>query len=85
MQIDYVTIGRRIREEAPFRLKEGEELSLDLFIDHSVIEVYANQRQAICRRVYPTAPAEADCIRLAPGSAAPRTLEAWELDAANPY
>ena len=77
--------GRRIREEAPFCLKEGEELSLDLFIDRSVIEVYANQRQALCRRVYPTAPAEADGICLAPGAAAPCTLEAWELDAANPY
>lgn len=51
--------GFCIREEAPFMLREGEKLSLDVFVDKSVIEVYANERQAICRRVYPTKPHEA--------------------------
>jgi beta-fructofuranosidase len=40
-------------ESAPFVLKEGEKLKLDIFIDKSIIEIFANDRQAICRRVYP--------------------------------
>jgi len=45
--------GRRALEQAPFRLAEGEPLTLRVFVDKSVVEVYANDRQAICRRVYP--------------------------------
>ena len=47
------TQGRPVIEAAPFILGEGETLELVVFIDHSIIEVYANERQAICRRVYP--------------------------------
>jgi beta-fructofuranosidase len=45
--------GRKIREEAPFVLGGDEALKLDLFVDKSIAEVYANDRQAICRRVFP--------------------------------
>lgn len=45
--------GRRIREEAPFALKDGEVLNIDIFVDKSIVEVYVNERQAICRRVFP--------------------------------
>lgn len=44
--------GRPILEAAPFALAAGESLELTIFIDNSIIEVYANERQAICRRVY---------------------------------
>ena len=44
------------KEEAPFTLAEGETLDLDVFVDKSVVEVYANERQAIVRRVYPSKP-----------------------------
>ena len=46
--------GRKILEEAPFELKKDEPLVLRIFIDKSIIEVYANNRQAITRRIYPT-------------------------------
>lgn len=46
-------MGRVVKEFAPFALKEGEKLHLRVFIDKSVIEIYANHRQAITRRVYP--------------------------------
>ena len=36
-------------EEAPFELQEGEKLVLNIFIDKSIIEVYANERQAVVR------------------------------------
>ena len=56
--------GRRVREEALFELREGENLFLDILIDKSVIEVYANKRQAICRRAYPSDPQNAVGIKL---------------------
>ena len=56
--------GWCVREEAPLMLEEGEELSLDIFVDKSVIEVFANRRQAICRRVYPTSPQHSKGVRL---------------------
>ncbi len=45
--------GRRALEQAPFRFAADEPLTLRVFVDKSVVEVYANDRQAICRRVYP--------------------------------
>lgn len=77
--------GRMIKEEAPFVLKEGESLTLDIFVDKSVIEVYANERQAICRRVYVSDPADAVNVYLMDDAAAPAVLEAWEMAPANPY
>ena len=41
-------------QAAPFRLAEGEALELRVFIDRSVIEVFANRRQCLTQRVYPT-------------------------------
>ena len=40
-------------ESLPFELKEGEKLEIHILIDKSVIEVFANERQAIARRIYP--------------------------------
>ena len=39
-------------ECAPFRLSDGEELNLRVFIDGDIVEVFANDRQAISRRVF---------------------------------
>ena len=75
--------GRRIREEAPFELREGEKLSLDILIDKSVIEVYANKRQAICRRVYPTDPQNATGVKLIGN--APEKLDTYKMFPSNPY
>ena len=36
-----------------WNLRTGEALQLRVFVDKSVIEVFANDRQAITRRVYP--------------------------------
>ena len=40
-------------ETAPFKLKKGESLDLRIFIDKSVLELFANGRQAMGLRVYP--------------------------------
>ncbi|MDF1514843.1 MAG: glycoside hydrolase family 32 protein [Anaerolineae bacterium] len=41
---------------APFTLMPGENLQLRIFIDRSIIEVFANGRQCVTQRVYPTLP-----------------------------
>ncbi|MEF9878954.1 MAG: GH32 C-terminal domain-containing protein, partial [Clostridia bacterium] len=38
--------------QAPLTLEANEKLELTLYLDKSVIEIFANQRQAITRRVY---------------------------------
>ena len=78
--------GPKKIEAAPFELKAGEPLDLRLFVDKSVVEVFANDRQAITRRVYPT---RADSVGVTlfsvGGSVRVPTLEAWDMMPSNPY
>lgn len=69
------------KESAPLVLKEGEALMLDIFVDKSVVEVFANERQAICRRIYPTNPEMATGVTLL-GDA---DIDVWEMMPSNPY
>ena len=39
---------------APFSLKKNEKLEIQIFIDKSIIEIFANGRQCVTQRVYPT-------------------------------
>ena len=41
-------------QEAPFELGEGETLRLHIFLYRSVLEVFANGRQCLTQRIYPT-------------------------------
>ena len=40
-------------QSAPFELAKGETLKLDIFLDRSVIEIFANSRQCVTQVVYP--------------------------------
>ena len=73
-------------EEASFELARHERLMLRVFIDKSVIEVFANDRQAITRRVYP-ARDDSDRVRLfcAGGSASFSDIEVWEMMPSNSW
>jgi beta-fructofuranosidase len=79
-------VGRKVVERAPLDLKPGEALRLRVFIDKSVVEIFANDRQAIGRRVYP---AHADSLGVAlfvnRGEATFKKVTAWELAPTNPY
>lgn len=78
--------GRKVVERAPFALKPGEPLTLRVFVDKSVVEIYANDRQAIARRVYPARPDSVGVSLFTRGGAAQfRTVRTWEIMAANPY
>jgi len=78
--------GRKVVERAPFALKPGETLKLRVFVDKSVVEIYANDRQAIARRVYP---ARADSLGLflfaQGGGARFKNVTAWDMMPSNPY
>jgi len=78
--------GRRAVERAPLELRQGEGLSLRVFVDKTVVEVYANQRQAICRRVYPGRNDSLDVVLYAEeGEAIVPSAKAWEMMPSNPY
>jgi beta-fructofuranosidase len=78
--------GRRVLEQAPFDLREGEPLTLRVFVDRSIVEVYANNRQAIGRRVFP---GRGDSLGVAlfatGGDAHVSSVKTWEMMPANPY
>ena len=47
-------VRARSPEIGPLYLEEGEPLKLRIFIDRSVVEVFANGRQCLTVRVYPS-------------------------------
>ncbi|OBT45074.1 hypothetical protein VE00_05173 [Pseudogymnoascus sp. WSF 3629] len=48
--------GRLTPDSGPFKLQDGEDLHVRVFVDNSIIEVYANGRFALSTRVYPSRP-----------------------------
>jgi sucrose-6-phosphate hydrolase SacC (GH32 family) len=70
--------------EPPLALAPGEPLALRLFLDRSVLEVFANGRQAIAHRLYPS---RADSVGTAVfargGSCRVRSVRAWHLATVN--
>lgn len=80
------SLGRPIKETAPFRLNSKEKLRLRVFIDNSVIELFANDRQAITRRVFPTEKENADIYVYFSGEKAKfEEIKAWDVAPTNPY
>jgi beta-fructofuranosidase len=78
--------GRKVVERAPFALKPGEPLKLRVFVDKSVVEVFANDRQAIGRRVYPTRSDSLGLVLFASGGSARfKFVKAWDMMPSNPY
>ena len=71
-------------QAAPFSLKSGETLSLRIFLDRSILEVFANDRQCVTQRIYPTLP---DSLGVALFSQGGKTIiesiEAWDINAIN--
>ena len=73
-------------EAAPFELKKGERLKLRVFVDKSVVEVFANSRQAVVRRIYPAQPDSLGVsLFTAGGSAEVHTLKSWKISPSNPF
>lgn len=71
---------------APFELKPGEPLRLRIFLDRSVLEVYANDRQCITQRIYPSRGDSLGVKLIARGGTAKvKSLDAWDISATNSW
>jgi sucrose-6-phosphate hydrolase SacC (GH32 family) len=78
--------GRKVIEAAPFTLKPGEPLTLRVFVDRSVVEVFANDRQVITRRIYPARRDSLGVSVFANGGAAKvKQVKAWQMAPSNAY
>ena len=78
--------GRPVLERAPLQLADGEALQLRVFIDKSVVEVFANDRQAIARRVYPEGDASTGVALFARGgSARCSAIRTWGMAPSNAW
>ncbi|KTG08895.1 sucrose-6-phosphate hydrolase [Haloprofundus marisrubri] len=64
---------------------EGDTLSLRVFVDGSILELFANERRCLTSRVYPTrADSEGVSLSAVGGDVTLQSSRAWELDATFP-
>ncbi|MCE9555636.1 MAG: glycoside hydrolase family 32 protein [Planctomycetes bacterium] len=81
-------VKRRIvrLQEAPLELAAGEPLRLRIYLDRSILEVYANRRQCITQRIYPTRKDSVGVALFSRGGAAQvRSVDAWQVMPTNAY
>jgi len=78
--------GPKTVESAPFELADDEPLKLRVFVDRSIVEVFANDRQAAMRRIYPTRNDARGVVLFANGSDMRiPSLRAWDMPETNPW
>ncbi|MHC4573682.1 MAG: glycoside hydrolase family 32 protein [Planctomycetota bacterium] len=86
--LDRLPADKRIvkAQEAPFELRKRETLKLRIFLDRSVVEVFADGRQCITGRIYPTRTDSLGVILFSRGgSVKVKSVEAWDMAPANSY
>jgi beta-fructofuranosidase len=67
-------------QSGPFLLGRGEPLRLRIFLDGSVMEIFANDRFCLTARVYPVGPRSTGvALHAGGGTANMVSLEAWEM------
>jgi len=77
--------GRKIIETAPFSAEKSKPVVLRVFVDKGIVEVYANDRQAIARSVYPQLGGKGVRLFANGGDVKVVSVKAWELSPSNPY
>ncbi len=79
-------MGVRVLEGGPLVLSEGELIHARVLVDKSVVEVFANDRQAVLRRIYPLR-SDSVGVRLFARGGAVRihSVAAWDVMPSNPY
>lgn len=71
---------------APFKLNDGEPLKLRVLMDKSIVEIFANERQAVTQRIDPTRPDSMGiALSATGGNAVVKTIDAWDMAPANPW
>ncbi|MDR2675416.1 MAG: glycoside hydrolase family 32 protein [Opitutaceae bacterium] len=73
-------------QTAPLKLDAGEPLTLRVYLDRSILEVYANDRQCVTQRIYPTLPDAKGVALFTAGDAMeiPR-LQVFDISPTNPW
>lgn len=70
----------RSLQAGPLALRPGEGLTLHIFLDRSIIEVYANTRACLTSRIYPTRPDSLGLGVFAQGGPVKlKSLDVWEM------
>ena len=70
----------RAPETGPVVLEDGENLRLRVFVDRSIVEVFANERLCVAARVYPGREDSVGVSLRAQGSdAVLKSLDAWQM------
>jgi beta-fructofuranosidase len=62
-----------------FELQPNERLQLDIFLDHSIVEVFANGRACVTSRIYPALPDSLGVDLLQSGNARLVLLDIWYM------
>lgn len=71
-------------QRVPFPLEQGEHLALEIFIDRSIIEVFANRKICVTQRVYPSDPNSTHVSAFVKGGAVRvNGARAWQLAKTN--
>lgn len=71
----------RESQTGPLQLRPGEPLELHIFIDRSIVEVFANSRQCLTKRIYPDRPDSLGIgLLIRGGSAKLRSMDVWQID-----
>ncbi|MCU0519494.1 MAG: glycoside hydrolase family 32 protein [Anaerolineae bacterium] len=78
--------GAKVVEGGPLTLGDGQPLRLRVFVDRSIVEVFANERQAVTRCIYPTRRDSLGVSLFARGAAVEvPAVQVWEMAPANPW
>ena len=75
-------VSNRAAQRAAFKVPYGSSVDLRIFVDRSVVEVIANRRHYVAKRIYP---ARRDSLGVRAyargGSATLRSFDAWHMEA----
>ncbi len=71
-------VGREV-QHAPLELDREEALDLRVFIDRSIVEVFANGRQCLTQRIYPSHRDSSGVALFAEADATVRSIDVWQM------
>lgn len=67
----------------PEAIKAGQELKVNIFIDHSILDIFINDKYATSIRVFPTATDANGIEAFAMGDVTVKSMQAWTLSPAS--
>lgn len=94
LKVDFTALSRHHNDDGayagvytcalPEQLKKGEDVTLNVFIDGSILDIFINNRWATSIRVFPTAADATGIEAFATAPANVKSLQGWTLTAADP-